>query len=285
MSEAIYNTVIKAIERQDFYKFRALDFIAGIFSRHKQELWTQKEEGLPKIRILLEQVTKSKLNQEQRKNVSMIAAAMIAAQGYQFLFPNGEGDKFAILLVSLASVSIRSSLSNLLQHLSDADYPMISITLAADYDILSASISFLLSDDDDIKITPDNLLTLQKALTLAFSETIQYFRDRYDSARAGALGLSSRNTPLEIGQPLLLNYDTAAIEGGFIRDPMVISGVRALCQFLEADESLRKDAEGIVDFLLDLYKESSIEDDVDYRGWILGAFAALDVDIDVTVNK
>ena len=142
---------------------------------------------------------------------------------------------------------------------------------------------------ESISIDPNTLLKLRGEIGETFSLTNGFLRDRWDAAYAGTAGYemdisddgtSKRRKPDE---PLNLTWDTKAIEGGTIRDPLVISAVRALSLWLREDDSLRKEASGLMDLFLGLWKQS-IEVShhssalipggvvgVDYRLWLIGA--------------
>ena len=192
---------------------------------------------------------------------------------------------FPLLFVKLLLVDIRSTIPVLISKLTDLSYPSISFRLALSYDLLAAFLSVLLrlSDEEgdeidslsEMQITPDQLLKLRNDLTETFSLTFEYFRDRWDAAVSGAIGLHqvarapSRSTA---SSPMLLTWDNPMLPP--TKDPIILSGLRAAALWLREDEneSLRSQALGILDMLFDLYKSVSEDSgDVDFRQPILTA--------------
>jgi Neurochondrin len=192
---------------------------------------------------------------------------------------------FSYLFVMLLLVDIRSTIPVLMSTLADSSYPSVSFRLALSYDLLSAFLSVLLrhseEDGDEfdifggIQITPDQLLKLRKDLTETFSLTFEYFRDRWDAAIAGAPGLhqtARAPDPSTTSAPLPLTWDNPILPPA--KDPIIISGLRAASLWLREDdnESLRSQALGILDMLLDLYKSiSENPEDAGFRQPILTA--------------
>jgi len=120
--------------------------------------------------------------------------------------------------------------------------------------------------------------------------TVEFLRDRWDAKFAGAAGyqmdtpgnnvVELRSQPCD-GNPLSIAWDAVGIEGGLVRDPLVISAIRTLSLWLREDDSLRKEAGGLMDVFLGLWKQSSEhqvnsgmpEKIVDYRLWLVSAIA------------
>ncbi|KAI5780140.1 Neurochondrin-domain-containing protein [Peziza echinospora] len=133
-----------------------------------------------------------------------------------------------------------------------------------DFDIIAAFIGYLVLLDslEQVELDPESLLTLRKEIGETFSLTIEFLRDRWDAEFAGARAKD--------------------VEGGAPREPLVISAVRSLSLWLREDESLRKEAGGIMDLFLGLWR-ISVEDHtrgksqqqhqltIDYRLWLVGA--------------
>jgi hypothetical protein len=192
---------------------------------------------------------------------------------------------FPLLFVKLLLVDIRSTIPALMSKLTDLSYPSISFRLALSYDLLAAFLSVLLRLSDEegeefeslrgMQITPDQLLKLQPDLTETFSLTFEYFRDRWDAAVSGTIGLhqtARAPTRSTSTTPLPLTWDNPILPP--TKDPIILSGLRAAALWLREDEneSLRSQALGILDMLLDLYKSSSEDSgDVDFRQPILTA--------------
>lgn len=176
-----------------------------------------------------------------------------------------------------------------MEQLCSSSYPVISQRLACSYDILTAFVGYLVQLDsvfERTELDPENLLKLRGIMGEALSLTIEFLRDRWDAKFAGAAGYQmdtsgERRIQPRDGTSLNIAWDAAGIEGGLVRDPLVISAIRALSLWLREDDSLRKEAGGLMDVFLGLWKQSTEhqvnsstpERIVDYRLWLVSALA------------
>jgi len=211
--------------------------------------------------------------------------------------PSEDSSKpFAYVFTSYVLIDIRSTIPSLMEILASKSYSDTAIRLAAGYDILGAFISYLVQSLDDeadedgkepaAVLQPDLLLKLRKDIAETMSLTIEYIRDRWDAAKAGAAGLHpsirpspDKKQPEGSDTPLALAWENPTIP--VTGDPIIIAGLRTLAIWLREDEndSLRKEAAGIMDVLLALYSNSGIEAlDVtasDFRLTVLMALEAI----------
>ena len=179
-----------------------------------------------------------------------------------------------------------------MEQLCSPSYPVISQRLACAYDILTAFVGYLVQLDSTFEhreLDPESLLRLRGDMGEALSLTVEFLRDRWDAKFAGTAGYQM-DTPgddiveLQIqprdGTPLSIAWDVD-MKGGLVRDPLVMSAVRALSLWLREDDSLRKEAGGLMDVFLGLWKQSTEhqanssmpEGMVDYRLWLVSALA------------
>ncbi|KAI9815504.1 MAG: hypothetical protein M1827_002638 [Pycnora praestabilis] len=158
------------------------------------------------------------------------------------------------LLLSLLLVNIRSSIPSHLELLSAPYYSNYSNARAAEYDILTAFVAYLmqsLDDDEGLLLPPDQLLKFRKDVAETMSLTIEFLRDRWDAESAGIDG--SKNIKIsEKGEEYSIkgkDYSKMAT------DSLTLATIRALAIWLREDdnESLRNEAAGIIDVLLGLY--------------------------------
>jgi len=168
------------------------------------------------------------------------------------------------LFVTMLLVDIRSTIPSLQEKLHSGDYPAVSARLVRAYDITGAFIRYLvhclermLDGDGTAPMPIDLLMKIRVNISETTSLTIEYLRDRYDSSTAGAAGLhpDARSTNGESSSnPLPIAWDTSV---GMFSDPLTLSQLSVLSLWLrdEENESLRKEAAGIMDVLLALYKE------------------------------
>ncbi len=180
------------------------------------------------------------------------------------------------IFVTVLLIDIRSTIPSLQEKLHSVEYPDISERIARAYDIISAFIGFLVqsldaldSGDEDegsgpafsVPMPIDLLMKLRANISEVMSLTIEHLRDRYDSSTAGAAGLhpSARTLSERPSGPLPIAWDTSA---GISKDPLTLSQLRALSLWLrdEENETLRREASGIMDVLLALYSDPSDQD-------------------------
>ncbi|KAH0544933.1 hypothetical protein FGG08_001013 [Glutinoglossum americanum] len=178
-----------------------------------------------------------------------------------------ESKPFAYLFINLILIDIRSSFPSLFEHLASHGYSSIAERLTAGFVIVAAFVGFLVKSLDEeagedtggifLQIEPDLLLKLRRDIAETMGLTIEFLRDRWDGIAAPRLDESSRTPPAGRGTPLSLTWDTR--EGGLAQDHFVLAAVRTLALWLREDENetLRREASGIMDVFLGLYKQSS----------------------------
>jgi hypothetical protein len=195
---------------------------------------------------------------------------------------------FGYLFVNLLLIDVRSSAPVLLEKLNQPDYPDMARRLAAAFDVICIFIGYLvrsLEDEslDSLVMSPDNLLKIRRSISESMSVTIEYIRDRWDASTAGAMGLHpearTNKTETATGSYNTLTWDS--IENIAEEDPFMLSALRALSIWLREDdnEQLRKEATGLIDVFMDLYRVSTTEK-LDFRSPTLVALEAL-----VTLEK
>lgn len=223
------------------------------------------------------------------------------------LSPSSSSDRpFAYLFVSLLLVDIRATLPGLLALLNSPTYAATASRLASAFDIVSAFVGYLMRSLDDDKtgptaaaaatatppvlllllLPPDSLLRLRTAIAETLSVTAEHLRDRWDAAVAGALGLhpdaragfGSGSGSDTAGPPLA--WDAAQTDVVVSRDPLVMAALRTLALWLREDDNadLRREAAGLADMLMDLYRGSTNGNDpahLDFRRPVLVALEGI----------
>ena len=214
--------------------------------------------------------------------MQILATLATTKEGSQAVFgAKGKAEKTdekpkSYIFVTTLLIDIRATIPSLQEKLHSAEYPDISERIARAYDIISAFIAFLVqsledldSDNEDEGPDPtfsapmpvDLLMKLRANISEVMSLTVEHLRDRYDSSTAGAAGLHpSARTPSErSSNPLPIAWDTS---NGISKDPLTLSQLRALSLWLRDEESdaLRREASGITDVLLALYRDTSDQD-------------------------
>lgn len=186
---------------------------------------------------------------------------------------SSESKPKSVLFIKLMIVDIKSSISSLQESLNSPDYPRISTRIACSYDIISAFIGFLIrmldqetSSPSDSKnsltISPSLLLQLRSEIAETMSLTIEHLRDRFDASVAGAMGLhplARSRTEANPSAPLAISWDSS--HSPMPQDHLTLSQIQTLALWLHEDDNdtLRKEAAGIMDVLLSLYTASEDE--------------------------
>lgn len=222
-------------------------------------------------------VVTSGADSKARADCTKLAASLLHKYPPTLLFgsnslgksPSSASDKpFVYIFMQLVLIDLRAAFPSLMEQLATPSYGSVAHRLASDFDVLAAFLGYLLMVDDfeDIPLDPGMLLKLKAAIGETFELTLEFLRDRWDAAYAGAAGFEPG---FEKDVPLGLTWDTK-LEGGIVKDPLVIAAIRALSLWLKEDESLREESGGLTDLFLGLWKKGQ-EDGVDYRFWILSA--------------
>lgn len=227
-------------------------------------------------------------------NLTASLLQIYPAQTSRLLFSDETGTEkpFFYLLINLVLVDLRSSFPTLLEQLNSPDYESISRRLASAFDIVSAFLGFLVRflDNEDadeafssIMLSPDLLLKLRTSISETMSLAIEYLRDRWDASIAGAMGLHPEarigTAKTSSGSHYTLAWDSKTDKAN--QDPLILSAVRSLAIWLREDDNdtLRKEASGLSDMMLDLYK-NSLPGPLDFRRAVLVALEGM-----ITVDK
>ncbi|KAK1780317.1 Neurochondrin-domain-containing protein [Copromyces sp. CBS 386.78] len=291
-----------------------LDFLANLLPRLEPQVLPQGNgpqgpQWLPTFNLFIRNLVSSRPTPAGRAAYTNLSAALLEVYpsiAPQLLFtddPSGKGkgkddrgDKkpFSYLLISILLIDIRSTSPTLLSQLNNpASYPSTSRRLSSAFNIISHYLGFLLrsldSDDDDTPvIDPEFLLKLRTSLSETFSLTLEFLRDRFDASVAGAMGLdpSARSAAAHDSQSgasrLTLAWESMSDKVD--EDPLILAAMRALAIWLREDdnEQLRKEASGLGDLFIELYRSScqrrasgKEEEKLDFRRPILMAWEGL----------
>ncbi|QPH16601.1 hypothetical protein C2857_001284 [Epichloe festucae Fl1] len=265
-----------------------LEFLGNFLRQVDPAILPHQPQWLETVVGFIQNLVTSRPNLAARSAYTNAAASVLqayTAQASKLLFTeNTKDDKpFAYLLINLLLIDIRSSIPTLLQQLNQPDYAALSRRLASAFDVISIFIGHLVRclEDDSMEtftMSPDSLLKLRKGISETMSVTVEYLRDRWDATFAGAMGLHpdarASNTETWTGSRQTLAWDSLAHSAD--EDPLILSAVRALALWLreEDNETLRKEATGLTDMLLELYQSSS-SDKLDFRSATLVGLEAL----------
>lgn len=222
-------------------------------------------------------------------NLSASLLQIYPAESSKLLFSDeAKSDKpFSYLFINLSLVDLRASFPALLGQLNSPDYESTSRRLASAFDVISAFIGYLVRflDEEDLDgpllsllMAADLLLKLRTSISETLSLAIEYLRDRWDASVAGAMGLhpDARIGPADTsrGSHLTLAWDSKTDRAS--QDPLILAAVRTLAIWLRDDDNdtLRREAAGLADMLMDLYK-ASVSGRLDFRSPVLVALEGI----------
>ncbi|ROW17772.1 hypothetical protein VPNG_00530 [Cytospora leucostoma] len=251
-----------------------LNFIDKLLRRFDPEVAPSTSSWLKSVTGFIRNLVTSKPTPASRAAYTNLSASLLQtfpAEASKLLFSDeGNSDKpFSYLLMNLVLVDLRASFPTLLGHLNSPLYEDISRGLASAFDVVSAFIGFLvriLEDDlegplSSLLMDPDLLMKVRTSISETLSLAIEYLRDRWDAAEAGAMGLHpdarAGTADTSMGSHYTLAWDSKTDNAN--QDPLILAAIRALAIWLREDdnETLRKEAAGLSDMFMDLYKGST----------------------------
>lgn len=259
-----------------------LEFL-GYFLRHaNSSMLPQHPRWLKAVVIYVRNLVTSRPTPEARAAYTNATASILQAfpsEAPKLVFIDDKKDDkaFSYLLINLLLIDIRSSAPTLLEQLNKPEYPKVSTRLTSAFDVISIFIGYLVQclEDESMEtffMTPENLLKLRKGISETMSLTAEYLRDRWDASVAGAMGLHpdarTGTTDTSTGVHHTLAWDS--MRDNADDDIFILSAVRALALWLREEENgiLRKEATGLMDMFMDLYKSSS-QHKLDFRSPVL----------------
>ncbi|KAG5772783.1 hypothetical protein H9Q72_001186 [Fusarium xylarioides] len=261
-----------------------LEFL-GYFLRHaNSSILPQHPRWLKVVVNYIQNLVTSRPTPEARAAYTNATASILQAfpsEAPKLVFIDDKKDDkaFSYLLINLLLIDIRSSAPTLLEQLNKPEYPKVSTRLTSAFDVISIFIGYLVQclEDESMEtffMTPENLLKLRKGISETMSLTAEYLRDRWDASVAGAMGLHpdarTGTTDTSTGVHHTLAWDS--MKDNADDDMFILSAVRALALWLREEENdiLRKEATGLMDMFMDLYKSSS-QHKLDFRSPVLVA--------------
>ncbi|KAL2136334.1 hypothetical protein VTI74DRAFT_4368 [Chaetomium olivicolor] len=271
-----------------------LSFLGNLLPRLEPEILPQNPKWLPSLAKFIRDLVTSRPTAAGRAAYTNLSAALLEvypSQAPQLLFAeqgssssSASTNPFSYLLINLLLVDLRATLPTLLSQLNSPSYPETSFRLASAFNIVSHFIGYLVRSMDSADsnlpwiISPDLLLKLRKSISETISLTTEYLRDRWDASVAGAMGLhpdarvGAANT--SVGSHFTLAWDSKTDSAG--DDPLILAAVRALAIWIREDENdlLRREAAGLGDMLVDLYKNGG-NGRLDFRRPVLVAWEGI----------
>ncbi|RKK15242.1 hypothetical protein BFJ66_g2726 [Fusarium oxysporum f. sp. cepae] len=261
-----------------------LEFL-GYFLRHaNSSILPQHPKWLKVVVSYIQNLVTSRPTPEARAAYTNATASILQAfpsEAPKLVFIDDKKDDkaFSYLLINLLLIDIRSSAPTLLEQLNKPEYPKVSTRLTSAFDVISIFIGYLVQclEDESMEtffMTPENLLKLRKGISETMSLTAEYLRDRWDASVAGAMGLhpDARTGTIDTSAGVHHTLAWDSMRDNADDDMFILSAVRALALWLREEENdiLRKEATGLMDMFMDLYKSSS-QHKLDFRSPVLVA--------------
>jgi hypothetical protein len=200
------------------------------------------------------------------------------------LFSHGSpsSKSFSYLFINLILIDIRSSLPSLLEKLNTPEYPAVSERLTSALIILSFFISFLLqqmelqeadtSFSSTFNMSPDLIIKLNHSIAETLALVVEFLRDRWDAAVAGAQGLhpEARDGEAHTASGSLRTLAWDSKHEPATEDRLLLAALRVLGDWLREDdgELLKKETTSLMDMLMDLYSTPGVE--ITSRPLVLG---------------
>ncbi|KAM0812470.1 putative DUF1941 family protein [Seiridium cardinale] len=250
-----------------------LDFLSKLLSRLDSGLIPKNPTWLGTVVTFIHNLAASKPTAAGREAYTNSAANLLVTYGdtasdmvFQDIFKSSKSLPY--LFMSLILIDIRSSLPNLLENLNRTEYPATSERITSGLIILSFFINRLLqmierADSEDVftDVQPDLLLKLRDSVIETLSLVMEYLRDRWDAAVAGAQGLHpearSGVTHTASGSMKTLPWDSKHESAS--EDRLLLAALKSLGDWLREDDTptLRNEATNLIDLLMDLYDPTS----------------------------
>ena len=261
-------------------------------THRRSQVLTYNPKWLPPLGKYICDLVVSRPTAAGRAAFTNLSAALLEVyplQAPQLLFAekgsHNSETPFSYLLINLILVDVRATLPTLLTQLNTPQYADTSLRLTSAFNVTSHFIGYLVrSMDSDNNTTlqwiinPDHLLKLRTSISETLSLTTEYLRDRWDASVAGAMGLHpdarASQTKTATGSHLTLAWDSKTDSAA--DDPLILAAIRALAIWLREDDNdlLRKEAAGLSDMLIELYRNGG-KGRLDFRRPVLVAFEGI----------
>ncbi|OHW90876.1 DUF1941 family protein [Colletotrichum incanum] len=250
-----------------------LEFLGKFLRNSDPKVLPASPNWIKPVVNFIKKLLTSRPTPEARNAYTITAASLLEvypAEASRLLFTSDvkEDKPFSYLFITLLLTDTRATLPRLLELLNDPTYPAIAQRLGSAFDVTTHFIGYLVRSLDDemsspanMIMPPDFLLKIRRTIAEAMSLAIEFLRDRWDASVAGAFGLHpdarTKETDTSMGKRLTISWESK--KDNIHEDPLVLAAIRALSLWLREDDNdlLRKEAAGLMDMLIDLYKASS----------------------------
>ncbi|KAK1987043.1 Neurochondrin-domain-containing protein [Colletotrichum cereale] len=261
-----------------------LEFLGKFLRNADPKALPSSPKWIKSVVDFVKKLLTSRPTPEARNAYTIIAASLLEvypAEASELLFTSDvkEDKPFSYLFITLLLTDTRATLPRLLEILNDPTYPAIAQRLGSAFDVTTHFVGYLVRSLDDEMSSPANmimppgfLLKIRRTIAEAISLAIEFLRDRWDASVAGTFGLHpdarTKEIDTSMGKRLTISWESK--KDNIHEDPLILAAIRALSLWLREDDNdlLRKEAAGLTDMLIDLYKASSPAQ-LDFRSPIL----------------
>ncbi|TDZ27137.1 hypothetical protein C8035_v011935 [Colletotrichum spinosum] len=261
-----------------------LEFLGKFLRNSDPKALPSSPKWIKPVVGFIKKLLASRPTPEARAAYTIAAASLLEvyhADAMKLLFTSDAKDDkpFSYLFITLLLTDTRATLPRLLELLNDPSYPAIAQRLGSAFDVVTHFVGYLVRslDEEDLSpgdmiMPPDFLLKLRKTVSEAMSLAIEFLRDRWDASVAGAFGLHpearTKQTDTSAGKRQTISWESK--KDTIQEDPLILAAVRSIAIWLREDDNelLRKEAAGLTDMLIDLYKSSSVVK-LDFRSPVL----------------
>ncbi|ORY85117.1 Neurochondrin-domain-containing protein [Protomyces lactucae-debilis] len=262
--ETIFTELLEQMERQiwkgDTF-LRALPLVNAIVLQ--SNVVVKLDEHDKKLKDFLKSALLCPAKGTSYADALLLMTIILQRHGVEWLNLQDAAERtFLVVLGSLAAADIRARLSSTSTR-GQTDHVQFTeveeMHLACNYDLMHC-ICVYLATSDEMPFDSEQILRLRDDFSAAFGETILYLRERWD--RSSYSGID----------PAFKNENNA--DETLPSSPCIIACTRALCFWLQEDESLHLQASHIIDVLFSfLALEAKVG--VAYSAWIFPALDAL----------
>lgn len=172
---------------------------------------------------------------------------------------NKTGKDFGYHLIKFLTIDLTAAFSQLHAAFDSSNYAQLAERHAANFDLLSKFLLYLLECEDiqAIGIEPQYILKLREDMDTTFKLAIEFLRDRWDVASATDGDIAPK---IACGAPQ--------------DDVLVCSVMRALSIWLSEDGSLCLDAVDLIDVFVGLWSVGD-QSTLDFRPWVIGVLHSI----------
>ncbi|KAK3375286.1 Neurochondrin-domain-containing protein [Podospora didyma] len=247
-----------------------LAFLANLLPQLEREVLPQDPSWLAPVVNFTRALVVSRPAPAARAAYANASAALLEVypeKAPPLLFhDDGKTEKpFSYLLIHLLLIDLRASLPTLLGQPYSDQYIETTKRLTSAFNVVSNFIGYLLRSMEDesapLVVPPEFVLKLRTSTSETMSLSSEYLRDRWDAAVAGAMSLHpearAATANAETGSRLTLAWDSMGETVS--EDPLILAAIQTLAIWLREDdgELLRREAAGLADMFVELYRESS----------------------------